>query len=96
MQHKNFDASGENVLTRFITCDNMLAGGEPRRKSCEPRGGILMRRDKERTTVNFDADVYQKVLELRAKPEYARMSISAIVNVLLERALAEKRADQTA
>lgn len=55
-----------------------------------------MRRDKERTTVNFDADVYQKVLELRAKPEYARMSISAIVNVLLERALAEKRTDQTA
>ena len=58
--------------------------------------GERMRRDKERTTVNFDADVYQKVLELRAKPEYARMSISAIVNALLERALAEKRTDQTA
>ena len=74
----------------------MLAGGEPRRKSCEPKGGTPMKRDKERTTVNFDADVYQKVLELRAKPEYARMSISAIVNVLLERALADKRTDQTA
>lgn len=50
-----------------------------------------MRGEKERTTVNFDADVYQKVLEFRAKPEYARMSISAIVNMLLERALNEKR-----
>lgn len=46
-----------------------------------------MRKGKERTTVNFDADVYQKVLEFRAKPEYARMSISAIVNMLLERVL---------
>lgn len=46
---------------------------------------------KERTTINFDADVYQKVLELRARPEYARMSISAIVNRLLDRALNDER-----
>lgn len=52
-----------------------------------------MRKRKERTTVNFDADVYQKVIELRAKPEYARMSISAIVNTLLERALNEERTE---
>ena len=50
-----------------------------------------MNSPKERTTVNFDADVYQEVLKLRARPEFARMSISAIVNTLLERALNEKR-----
>lgn len=50
---------------------------------------------KERTTVNFDSDIYEMVLALRAKPEYARMSVSALVNMLLERALAElKNPDQ--
>lgn len=50
---------------------------------------------KERTTVNFDLDIYEMVLALRAKPEYARMSVSALVNMLLERALAElKNPDQ--
>lgn len=53
-----------------------------------------MNTTKERTSVNFDADVYQKVLELRAKPEYARMSISAIVNKLLTKALDEKRKER--
>ena len=50
-----------------------------------------MKSSKERTTINFDADVYRKVLEYRARPECARMSISAIVNELLKRALDEKR-----
>ena len=50
-----------------------------------------MNNPKERTTVNFDSDVYEKVLALRAKPEYARMSVSALVNMLLERALAEAK-----
>lgn len=53
-----------------------------------------MKPSKVRTSVNFDADVYQKVLALRAKPEYARMSVSAIVNMLLERALNDKRSEQ--
>jgi hypothetical protein len=52
-----------------------------------------MKNTKERTTVNFDADVYQEVLKLRARPEFARMSISAIVNTLLERALKEKKGE---
>lgn len=55
----------------------------------------MARGDKERTTVNFDANVYQKVLELRARPEYARMSISAIVNKLLERALNDEARAKT-
>lgn len=53
---------------------------------------------KERTTINFDADVYQKVLSLRANPKYARMSISAIVNMLLGMALTnstDERDDST-
>ena len=50
---------------------------------------------KERTTINFDAETYRKILALRAEPKYARMSISAIVNMLLERALADIT-DQTA
>ncbi len=44
---------------------------------------------KERTTINFDADVYAKVLALRARPEFARMSVSALVNMLLSKALKE-------
>lgn len=39
--------------------------------------------EKERTTICFDADVFDMVLAMRAKPEYRRMSISAIVNMLL-------------
>lgn len=53
---------------------------------------------KERTTINFDADVYQKVLSLRANPKYSRMSISAIVNMLLGMALTnstDERDDST-
>ena len=50
-----------------------------------------MNNTKELTTVKFDSDVYETVLALRAKPEYARMSVSALVNMLLERALAEAK-----
>ena len=42
---------------------------------------------KTRLTVTFDDDVFQGILALRARPEYARMSISKIVNVLLKKAL---------
>ena len=49
-----------------------------------------MRKPKERTTINFEQDVYERVLALRAKPEFARMSVSALVNMLLEMALKKK------
>lgn len=47
-----------------------------------------MVKNKERTTINFDAEVYAELLKLRGKPEYARKSVSALVNMLLVRALA--------
>ena len=46
-----------------------------------------MAKSKERTTINFDTDVYEKVVALRMRSEYVRMSVSAIVNMLLEMAL---------
>lgn len=46
--------------------------------------------EKERTTICFDADVFDMVLAMRAKPEYRRMSISAIVNMLLATALSDE------
>lgn len=49
-----------------------------------------MQEKKERMTINFDADVYQKVLNMRQKPEYVRLSISRIVNMLLTMALNEE------
>lgn len=48
-----------------------------------------MKKVKERTTINFDNDVYWNVLKLRSNPEYAKMSVSALVNKLLAIALNE-------
>ena len=54
-----------------------------------------MAKEKERTTINFDADVYAEILKLRANPQYARMSVSALVNMLLNAALSKSETEAT-
>lgn len=50
--------------------------------------------EKTRSTVSFDPEIFEMVLALRAKPEYARMSVSRLVNMLLARALTEAETER--
>lgn len=43
--------------------------------------------NKERTTVNMDADILERILRMRSQPEFARKSVSALVNMLLAEGL---------
>lgn len=45
---------------------------------------------KVRTSINFDVDVFEGILSMRADLQYARMSISKIVNELIRNALKKK------
>lgn len=42
---------------------------------------------KPRLTVVFETEVFDKLLEQRAKPEYARLSLGKLVNAFLRRGL---------
>lgn len=85
------------TLSRFCTVSPPVPIISQDMKRCNQTKSEVknMGSGKERTTINFDAETYRKILALRAEPKYARMSISAIVNMLLERALADIT-DQTA
>lgn len=45
--------------------------------------------ERVRMTANIEAELYERLLMLRAKKHYRRMSVSGIVNELLEIALDE-------
>lgn len=42
---------------------------------------------KPRLTVVFETEVFEKLLEQRAKPEYARLTLGKLINVFLRRGL---------
>lgn len=48
-----------------------------------------------RTTITIDNDLFEKVLEQRARPENARKSISRIINELIAKEL-DKRTEMKA
>lgn len=43
--------------------------------------------EKIRTSITMDEDLYQKILDMRAKKEYQRMSVSGIINEILRETL---------
>ena len=42
---------------------------------------------KPRLTIVFDTEVFDKLLEQRAKPDYARLTLGKLINVFLRRGL---------
>ena len=50
--------------------------------------GVMKMTQKTRLTVTFDDDVFQGILALRARPEYARLSLTKIINILLAEVIA--------